>query len=221
MQQTNYFESPYVIMSAFSISYLVLGGILLFLNKTNHPTYIKYSKIVSKEPGMDRVIKAMPQVLINLFVYPYLTIFIFGLFFTHPKPETFTYMEFPKLVLSYYLSDFMLYHMHKACHESIWLMKHVHAKHHEFKLPLAILGFYCSAYELIFINILPIVISIHLLNMHFISQYIVIIFGAISVAFAHDRLTLIKTKHDLHHMHPGKNQHFGFTDFFDILYGTN
>jgi sterol desaturase/sphingolipid hydroxylase (fatty acid hydroxylase superfamily) len=126
-----------------------------------------------------------------------------------------------KLTLNYLLADIWFYHIHIMLH-SPDLYRNLHKMHHKFSLPYALTALYCSGYETIFLNSFAAGLGMVIFSVPPPYVYIWFFLVALNSTCSHSGYkfwVLIDGAHEIHHTHNNKN--FGFSPWFDMLYGTH
>ena len=125
-----------------------------------------------------------------------------------------------KLILTYLIADIWFYHFHVMLHQPD-IYKYLHKTHHKFLHPYGLTALYCTGYEAIFLNVFSVSIGIIIFQVP--SPYIYIWYSlvALNSVCSHSGYKFwifIDGSHEFHHTHNNKN--FGFSPWFDMLYGT-
>lgn len=129
--------------------------------------------------------------------------------------------------LFFILADCWLYSFHWLAHREIFYK--YHRQHHEYIVPHALAGLYCSAPEMILINQCSLAIPLQLLGYTTYEKYIFCILAAMNVLKSHcghDCLTIWKYKipinskeHEKHHIYLTCN--YGMLGLFDWINSTH
>jgi sterol desaturase/sphingolipid hydroxylase (fatty acid hydroxylase superfamily) len=125
-----------------------------------------------------------------------------------------------KYVVIIIFGEIWFHHSHLLLHHPL-LYKHIHAKHHEFVEPYALVSVFCTIPEFFICNFPTVVIAPILVNLTGYYLYFWVFLASLDVTLAHSRLfncKLYNNLHDLHHKH--MNCNYGVIDIFDKLYGT-
>lgn len=145
-----------------------------------------------------------------------------------PVPHWSTFVW--QLALFVLLDDFLYYWMHRAMHENRWLLKHVHAVHHQLRTPSAIGGNHFHWIELALTAGLALVGPV-LLESHVYVVYAWIVLRQLEAADGHtgydfpwDPLHWLPlyegaAYHDFHHSR-FKGNYAGFLPVWDRVFGT-
>ena len=125
-----------------------------------------------------------------------------------------------KLTLTYLLADCWFFHMHIMLHAAD-LYRNLHKMHHKYRLPYALTALYCTGYEVIFLNTFAGGLGIIIFQVPTPYVYIWFFLVALNSVCSHSGYKfwiLIDGSHEIHHTTNNKN--YGFSPWFDMLYGT-
>ena len=123
-----------------------------------------------------------------------------------------------KIPLVFIIMDFIFYFMHRLFH-SKYLYKY-HSMHHQWTGPNTASTFYCHPLEMLFVNILPLLSSIMICRVNFITaRFIHFVSVSNTMIVAHGGYKYFNNKtHDLHHKY--RNGNYGIL-IMDRLFNTN
>lgn len=140
------------------------------------------------------------------------------------------YVIASQLVFFILLDDYLYYWLHRSMHSQKWLLKHVHAVHHEIRNPCALAGNYFHWLEYLLTGALALVGPI-LVGCHIVVLYVWIIIRQLEAADGHagydfpwNPLRYLPVYdgpvyHDFHHAR-FKGNYAGFLHYVDRFYGT-
>ena len=123
-----------------------------------------------------------------------------------------------KILLVFVIMDFIFYIAHRLFH-SKYLYKY-HSIHHQWTGPNTASTFYCHPLEMLFVNILPLISSIMICRVNFITaRFIHFVSVSNTMIVAHGGYKYFNNKtHDLHHKY--RNGNYGIL-IMDRLFDTN
>lgn len=140
-----------------------------------------------------------------------------GVYVTEELPPLTFKDTVSKLGLAAILSDVLFYCSHYLLHRP-WFYKHVHKIHHEFKAPYGLCAIYAHWFEALVGNTLALMAIPFLIRVHFITFWILGVFGWINTMTDHSGLDLpVPLTLSFRHSLSKTNQHGtkGFMDFHD------
>ncbi len=153
------------------------------------------------------------QVLKNQFVYTSVYIVPFA-YYPTPLSGWHGVWQLPVIVV---LTDVFFYVMHRVVHIKP-LYKHIHAMHHDFKIPIAVAALYAHPLEHIFVNILIAVAPLFVVRANFIVAVLWTAIASVNTVVAHSA-TKKDQPHGLHHRYYNCNYGVGLF-LMDHVFGT-
>jgi sterol desaturase/sphingolipid hydroxylase (fatty acid hydroxylase superfamily) len=123
-----------------------------------------------------------------------------------------------KIPIVFIVMDFLFYFMHRLFH-SKYLYKY-HSIHHQLTGPNTASTFYCHPLEMLFVNILPLLLSILICRVNFLTaRFIHFVSVSNTMIVAHGGYKYFNNNsHDLHHKY--RNCNYGLL-ITDRLFDTN
>ena len=196
---------------------------LTYLYIVFHKTYyIACYKIQNNyDLSMSDVGNILLVVLFNQMIITPLTIlFVCNYFSLNNEDVTFikSLLYYVGFVL---INEVLFYYLHRLLHKI--LFNSIHFIHHQISAPICIANIYAHPIEHIFVNLMPSICGLILLNAPISLYFQWLTFVNIVSIISHSGYSLpylpAPIYHDFHHSYPNNN--FGITGILDYLHGTN
>jgi len=181
-------------------TYLILSSYCFYNDVIINPSKI------NKNDMLEKYRKSYKNVLFNIIVTSYPTIYLATLFY---NPKQFNiFASFIEIFICLYMSQIVFYFIHRCFH--LPKLYKYHKIHHEYKVPSGMRAAYAHPIDFIFGNIFPLGITPILINIDIYSFYFIIIFS-IHKTMINDHSEYKKDKDTNHHIlhHQYFNYNYG------------
>jgi sterol desaturase/sphingolipid hydroxylase (fatty acid hydroxylase superfamily) len=199
---------------------MLLIGYLAFLTGylATSCYYLSKDRVDLHSDIIDKLYRPLvKRVILNLFVV--IPGFLFslnmmGLEFT--GIAHFNLWQFVHIGICLIMTDIMFYTGHRVLHTK--LLYPIHKVHHQLIQPVGFGAFHAHPVEVILCNILPAIIPLYILPMHWIIVCLYICIGAVNSVSSHSDRGVSDKFHDLHHTTNKYN--YGAIGFMDLVCNT-
>jgi len=210
-------------------TWLVLNGLFGLVYRFD--LFSKYKIQEAKWPDRKLFMECLRNTFLEVIIFPLVIgYFLFPRFQIYePSPSLNTILW--QLLFCWFISDVYFYWSHRLLHHR-WFYKHIHKKHHEFKVSVSIAASYCHPIEALTSNfgtmfagpfLLTFLCPVHsnTFLIFMITRYWESIeaHSGYYVPFSPWSLEGASDRHDYHHSHNVGN--FGVFPFWDWLCGTD
>lgn len=192
------FEETYYIYLSFLSSFLI-STLVCFIEDMKSSTKHIQQQGNNKTELTKLYFKALPLVLLNIFVSIPIILILFQYFHFIFKPFSFTQLLYFPLYLV--VTDFAFYICHYSFHTTkLFNLYKYHKVHHQFTKPISISSIYLHPIDLLFGNIVPLFAPIFIFPSSFIILYFWTFFTIFETTYgAHSGIKNRGEEHDIHH----------------------
>lgn len=192
------FEETYYIYLSFLSSFFI-STLVCFIEDMRSSTKHIQQLGNNKTDLTKSYLKALPLVLLNIFVSIPIILILFQYFHFIFKPFSFTQLLYFPLYLV--VTDFAFYICHYSFHTTKLLnLYKYHKVHHQFTKPISISSIYLHPIDLLFGNIVPLFAPIFIFPSSFIILYFWTFFTIFETTYgAHSGIKNRGEDHDIHH----------------------
>lgn len=201
----------------YTLTYTLWSLITLFHDFCNEKRREK--KIIKKNvlQYAEIYLKILSCVVTNLYILSAPGLLILPYMVNLADKEVTIFNTCTDLVLSYLISDFFFYILHRLFHTK-YLYKY-HNKHHQLNTPIGMGAFYMSGIDLYFGNLLPIIAGPILISATSLTVHIwIFITITNTIILSHTNYKNWSEFHDNHHVYRTCN--YGIGGLMDYIFGT-